>query len=157
MWCEVAPLLSWRPSLRTGTGRCPVISAGAQPLQGEKVSERFHPVPDGIFPLKAMTSGRRGDYSNAQSTFLTHEFCRLTAASATPTEVPWSISWNLKKNRLVARWKRGGSPEGLDAPARKQTECTTEAISTEPPSTHLSSITAKRTRTSRPSSSPTET
>lgn len=101
------------------------------------------PRSDGIFPLKAVVSRRRGDYSNIQSTFLTHKFCRLTAASATPTEVLWLIDWNPKKNRLVSRWKSGGSQEGLDAPARKQMECTTEVIPTEPPSAHLSSITAK--------------
>lgn len=37
----------------------------------------------------------------------------------------------------------GGGGGDLDAPARKQMECTTEVIPTEPPSTHLSSITAK--------------
>jgi hypothetical protein len=91
-----------------------------------------------------MASRRKGDYLNVQSPFLTHELCRLTAASATPTEVPWSLGWNLKEKRLVVRWERGGSQEGWDAPARKRMECTTEAIWIEPPSTHLSFLTASR-------------
>lgn len=74
---------------------------------------------------------------------LTHELCRLTAASATPTEVPWSIGWNLKEKRLVVRWKRGGSQD-WDAPARKRVECTTGAIWIELPSTQLPFFTANR-------------
>lgn len=101
------------------------------------------PRPKGVFLLKAMASRRKGDYSNVQSIFLTHELCRLTAASATPNEVPWSIDWKLKK-RFVVRWKRGGSQEDWDAPARKRLEYTTEAIWIEQPSTHLSFLTAKR-------------
>lgn len=76
-----------------------------------------------------MVTRRKGDYSKAQSTFLTHKLYRLIAASATPTEVPLSIGWNLKENRLVLRW---------NAPARKRMACTTEAIWIETPFTHLS-------------------
>lgn len=41
----------------------------------------------------------------------------------------------------MVRWRRGGSREGWDAPARTRMEC---AVWIESPSTHLSFLTAKR-------------